>query len=83
MSSLNRGNLWSITQPPQNKFFHSEHYFRRKTSKSGLLKIENVGITENEIMDRQVISSFQSMVSDAEIVSINNVNKDVLHAILS
>ena len=34
-------------------------------------------------MDSQVISNFQSMVSDAEIGAISNVNKDVLHAIVS
>ena len=83
VSILNRGGLWSITQPAQNIFFHTEHYFRQQTSKSGLLKIDIAGITESAIVDSQVISSFQSMVSDAEIVTISNVNKDVLHAIVS
>ena len=82
VSNLNRGGLWSITQPAQNIFFNTEH-FRDETSKSGLLKIVIAGITESAIMDSQVISSFQSMVSDAEIVTISNVNKDVLHAIVS
>lgn len=83
VSSLNRGGLWSITQPAQNIFFRTEHYFRQQTSKSGLLKIDIAGITESAIVDSQVISSFQSMVSDAEIVTISNVNKGVLHAIVS
>ena len=83
VSSLNRGGLWSITQPAENIFFHTEHYFRQKTSKPGLLQIDIAGITESAIMDSQVISNFQSMVSDAEIVTISNVNKDVLHAIVS
>ena len=48
-----------------------------------MLKIDIAGITESAIVDSQVISSFQSMVSDAEIVTISNVNKDVLHAIVS
>ena len=77
------GGLWSITQPAQNIFFRTEHYFRQQTFKSGLLKIDIAGITESAIVDSQVISSFQSMVSDAEIVTISNVNKDVLHAIVS
>lgn len=77
MSILNRGGLWSITQTEQNIFFRTEHYFRQQTSKSGLLKIDIAGITESAIVDSQVISSFQSMVSDAEIVTISNVNKDV------
>ena len=55
----------------------------KQTFKSGLLKIDIAGITESAIVDSQVISSFQSMVSDAEIVTISNVNKDVLHAIVS
>ena len=83
MSILNRGGLWSITQPAQNIFFRTEQYFRQQTSKSGSLKIDIAGITESAIVDSQVISSFQSMVSDAEIVTISNVNKDVLHAIVS
>ena len=82
VSSLNCGSLWSINQPAQNIFFHTKH-FRQQTSKSGLLKIDIVGIPESAIRDIQVISSFQSMASDVEIVTIGNVNKDFLHAIVS
>ena len=46
VSSLNRGNKWSITQLAQNIFFHTEHYFRRQTSKFDFLKIDIVVITE-------------------------------------
>lgn len=83
VSSLNRGGLWSINHHAQNIFVHTEHHFRQVTSKSGLLKIDIAGITEKAITDCQVLSSFQSMVSDAEVLTVSNVNKDVLHAIVS
>jgi len=76
VSSLNRGGLWCITQPAQNIFFHTEHYFRQLTSTSSL-HIDMAGITKKAVNDSEVISSYQSMVSGAELVTNSHVNKDV------
>ena len=41
------------------------------------------GITLNSVTDSEVLSSFQCMVSDAELIPEAEVSKNVLHAIVS
>ena len=41
------------------------------------------GITLDSVTDSEVLSSFQCMVSDAELIPEADVSKNVLHAIVS
>lgn len=41
------------------------------------------GITLNSVTDSEVLSSYQCMVSDAELIPEAEVSKNVLHAIVS
>ena len=49
-----------------------------KTRKTSILTAVILTKIVLKVLNSQVISSFQSMVSDAEIVTISNVNKDVI-----
>jgi hypothetical protein len=83
LSYCNHLKTTDITQPAQNIFFHTEHYFRQLTSISSLHKIDIGGITKKAVNDSEVISSYQYMVSDAELVTNSHVNKDVFYGIVS
>ena len=84
VSSLNRGGLWSITEPAQKAFSRTEHYFRQLTFKSASLqRVDITGITQKSVSDSDVVSSYQTIVSDAELVPTKNVSKDILHSIVN
>ena len=57
MSSLNRGGLWSITEPAQNIFVIAEHYFRQLATKVALQGIDIVTITAKVTCDSDVLSN--------------------------
>lgn len=50
---------------------------------SGLNKIDMSGITKTVVKDSKVISNYQTMVSDAELVTNTHVEKDVFCSIVS
>ena len=83
VSSLNRGGLWNITKYAQSIFLKTECHFRQLTSVNSLLKVDIVGITHNTVTDSVVLSSYQCMVSDAELIPNVEVSKNVFHAIVS
>ena len=85
VSSLSRGGLWAITEPAQQIFSRTEHYFRQSTfiSASSLKRLDIVGIAQKSVSDSDVISSYQTMVSYAELVPTKNVRKDVLHRVVN
>lgn len=83
VSSLSRGGLWNITKYAQNIFLKTEHQFRRFTSGNCLKKVDIAGITLKSVTDSEVLSSFQCMVSVAELIPEGEVSKNVLHAIVS
>lgn len=84
VSSLNRGDLWSITEPAQKVFSRTEHYFRQSTFKSASLqRVDIIEIAQKSASDSDVVSSYQTMVPEAELVPTKNVCKDVLHSIVN
>ena len=83
VSSLSRGGLWNITKYAQNIFVKTEHQFRHFTSRNCLKKVDIAGITLKLVTDSEVLSNFQCMVFDAELIPEGEVSKNVLHAIVS
>ena len=82
ISSLNRGGLWSITTPVQKVFLKTEHYFREHTSQTGLREIDFAGILKKSITDSDILSNYQLILYDAELVPRCSVSKDVLRCII-
>ena len=83
ISSLNRGGLWTVTLPAFKIFLKTDEYFRRSTSKTGLQRIDMVGITKHSTTDSDVLANYQLIISEADFVSDSHVQKDVLHNIVS
>ena len=83
ISSLNRGGLWTVTLPAFKIFLKTDKYFRRSTSKTGLQRIDMVGITKHSTTDSDVLANYQLIISEADFVSDSHVQKDVLHNIVS
>ena len=78
VSSLSRGALVSITEPAQKVFSRTEHYFRHSTFKSASLqRVDIIEIAQKSASDSDVlhVSSYQTMVSEAELVPTKNVCK--------
>lgn len=88
---MSDGGLWSITEPAQKVFWRIEHYFRQTTLRvaSNLQRVDIAGIVQKSVSDiyiyiySDVVSNYQTMVSEAELVPTNNVSKDVLHRIVN
>lgn len=85
VSSLDRGGLWPMTESAQNIFFRTEHYFRQSTLRGAhsLQRVDIAGIAQKSVSDSDVVSNYQTMVSDAVLVPTKNVSKDVLDSIVN
>ena len=84
VSALNRGGLWSITQPAQQIFLKAEFHFRQFTSKPDLQRLDISGITNKATSDSDILAYYSLMVSDVvELEPDSHVCKDVLHSIVS
>lgn len=83
VSSLSRGGLWHISEPAQNIFLKTEHYFRQFTSMAGLQRVYIPGITHKTVSDSEVLSNYHLVVSNADLVPDSHVIKDMLHGIVS
>ena len=83
ISSLNRGGLWSITEPAQNIFVTAEHYFCLLSPKVASQGIDIVAITLKATSDSDVLSNYGLIITDAEIKPSSHVIKDVLHGIMT
>ena len=83
VSTVSRGGLWCITESAQNIFSHTEHYFRHLTCLSTLRRIDIAKITLKSVTDNEVLSNYQSLISDAELIPDSHVCRDVLHAIVT
>lgn len=81
-SSLNRGGLWAISKNAQSIFERTEHYFRDATSKSNVQNIAYASIISRSVHDVEVISAYNSMLSNSELLINSSVAKDVLHNII-
>ena len=80
---VNRGGLWSISEPSQIIFLKTEQYFRRATSTPGLTKVDIAGIAQESISDCDVLSNYNLIFAEAELEPDKHVEKDVLHNIVS
>lgn len=78
VSSLSWGGLWNITKYAQNIFLKTEHQFRHLASVNCLKKVDIAGITLNSVTDSEVLSSYQCMVSDAELIPEAEVSKKLM-----
>ena len=83
MSALNRGGLWSITQPAQQIFSKAEFHFRLFTSKPDLQRLDISGITNKATSDSDILAYYNLIVSDAELEPDSHVCKDVLRGIIN
>ena len=85
VSSLDSGGLWTITESAQNISFRTEHYFRQSSLNGAhrLQRVDIAGIAEKSVSDSDVVSNYQTMVSDAEVVPTKNVSQDVLDSIVN
>jgi len=83
-SSLNRGGLWAISKNAhwQSIFQRTEHYFRDATSKTNVQNIAFASIISRSVHDAEVVSAYNSMLSNSELKINSNVAKDVLHNII-
>ena len=80
---LDRGGLWSITTDAEKIFLRAEHYFRVFTSKACLQSINIAGVVQKCVHDEEVISSYNLLLSNSELVIEGSVGKDVLNSILN
>ena len=67
MESVNRGGLWSISEPSQTIFLKTEQYFRRFSSNPGLTRVDIAGIAQESISDCDVLSNYNLIFTEAEI----------------
>ncbi|XP_068706646.1 uncharacterized protein [Montipora foliosa] len=81
-SSLNRGGLWAITENAQSVFERTEHYFRDVTSDNKFKKIDVTSVISRSVHDVEVVSAYNSMLLDSELMINKGVAKDVLHTII-
>ena len=81
-SSLNRGGLWAITENAQSVFERTEHYFRDVTSDNKFQKIDVTSVISRSVHDVEVVSAYNSMLLDSELMINKGVTKDVLHTII-
>ena len=85
VSSLDRGGLWPIIESAHDIFFRTKRYFRQSTLKGAhsLQEVNIAGIPQKSVSDSDVVSNYQTMVSDAELVPTKNVSKHALNSIVN
>ena len=74
--------LWAITENAQSVFERTEHYFRVITSESNVQKIDVTSIISRSVHDVDVVSAYNSMLLDSELMVNKAVAKDVLYNII-
>ena len=75
---------WSvaITENAQSLFERPEHYFRGVTSDDNFQKIDVTSVISRSVHDVEVVSAYNSMLLDSELMINKGVAKDVLHTII-
>ena len=75
---------WSvaITEHSQSVFERTEHYFRDITSDNNFQKIDVTSVKSGSVHDVEVVSAYNSMLLDSELMINKGVAKDVLHTII-
>ena len=79
--SLNRGGLWSISKYFQLIFERREHHFRIVTS-SSLHNIVISIIESKSVCDFQLVSAYDAMLSESELIGDKSIAKDALRNIV-
>lgn len=59
---VNRGGLWSISEPSQIIFLKTEQYFRQFTFKPGLARVDIAGIAQESISDCDVLTNCNILI---------------------
>jgi hypothetical protein len=84
ISSLNRGGLWSPTERAMAIFLKTEHYFINYACKPDQCqKIDIKNVTQKSVQDPDVVSAFNTIVSESALHIDNSVSKDILHCIIN
>ena len=81
IASVNRGGLWSITEPVQKIFLKAEQQFRQLTVKPDIQRVDACGITQKTIID--VLCNYDLILCEAELEPASHISKEVLHCIAS
>ena len=81
-SCLNRDGLWAISKTAQLILERTEHYFRDATSKANVQNIAFANTISRSVHDVEVVSAYNSMLSNSELIINSSVAKDVLHNII-
>ena len=66
----------------QSIFERTEHYFRDATYKTNMQNIAYASIISRSAHDVEVVSAYNSMLPNSELIINSNVAKDVLHNII-
>ena len=66
----------------QSFFLKTECHFRQLTSVNSLQKVDIAAIMQSTVRDSDILSNYQCMVSDTELIPNVEVSKNVFHAIV-
>lgn len=83
VSNLNRRGLWQITKYSEKVFSRIEHHFRQLSLDGNLQRVNIKGITDKSVTDSELLSYYDLIVSDSELVPATHVIKEVLHAVVN
>ena len=81
--NLNRGGLWQITKYSEKVFSRIEHHFRQLSLDGNLQRVNIKGITDKSVTDSELLSYYDLIVSDSELVPATHVIKEVLQAVVN
>ena len=80
-SSVNQGGLWSISKYSQLIFERIGHHFRIVSSRS-LHDIDISIIESKSVCDIQLVSAYDAMLSESELIADKSIAKDGSHNIV-
>lgn len=74
--------MWAISKNAKLIFGRTEHYFRDATSKTNVQNTAFANIISRSVHDVGVVSAYNSMSSNSELIINSSVAKDVFHNII-
>ena len=83
VSNLNRGGLWQITKYSEKVFSRIEHHFRQLSLDGNLQRVNIKGITDKSVTESELLSYYDLIVSDSELVPATHVINEVLNAVVN
>ena len=81
-SSLNQGDLRAIPESTQSVFERTEHYLRDVISDNNSQKNDATSIISRSVPDAEVVSPYNSMLLDSELMINKGDAKDVFNFML-